>query len=37
VHDDHVRGCAYWNLRDASYPKSAPGRFHFAYAFRPGA
>lgn len=36
VHDDLVRGCAYWNLRDAGYPKGAPGRFTFGYALRPG-
>jgi len=37
VHDGLVRACAYWNLRDASYPKSLPGRLTFAYALRPGA
>jgi len=36
VHDDLVRACAYWNLRDASYPKNAAGRFSFGYALRPG-
>ena len=33
---DVVRGCAYWSLRDASYPKNAAGRFTFGYTFRPG-
>jgi len=37
VHDGLVRACAYWNLRDASYPKNLPGRLTFAYALRPGA
>lgn len=37
VHDGLVRACAYWNLRDASYPKSLPGRLTFAYSLRPGA
>jgi Tfp pilus assembly protein PilF len=36
VHDDVVRGCAYWSLRDASYPKNAAGRFSFGYTLRPG-
>jgi tetratricopeptide (TPR) repeat protein len=34
VHDADVRACAYWNLRDATYPKDRPGRFTFAFAFR---
>jgi tetratricopeptide (TPR) repeat protein len=37
VHDDAVRACAYWNLRDASYPKNAPGRYTFGYTLRSGA
>jgi tetratricopeptide (TPR) repeat protein len=34
VHDGDVRACAYWNLRDASYPPEKPGRYSFAFAFR---
>jgi tetratricopeptide (TPR) repeat protein len=34
VHDADVRACAYWNLRDAAYPRDRPGRFTFAFAFR---
>jgi tetratricopeptide (TPR) repeat protein len=34
VHDTDVRACAYWNLRDAAYPKDRPGRFTFVFAFR---
>ncbi len=34
VHDQDVRACAYWNLRDAAYPKDRPGRFTFVFAFR---
>jgi tetratricopeptide (TPR) repeat protein len=36
VHDDDVRACAYWNLRDAIYPSSKPGRYSFSFALRPG-
>jgi tetratricopeptide (TPR) repeat protein len=36
VHDDWVRASAYWNLRDASYPKGKPGRHSFRFALRPG-
>ncbi len=35
VHDNDVRACAYWNLRDAAYPASKPGRYSFAFALRP--
>ncbi len=34
VHDPDVRACAYWNLRDASYPTKKPGRFTFVFAFK---
>jgi Tfp pilus assembly protein PilF len=34
IHDPDVRACAYWNLRDASYPKEKPGRFTFAFSYR---
>ncbi len=34
VHDNDVRACAYWNLRDANYPPEKPGRDSFAFAFR---
>jgi tetratricopeptide (TPR) repeat protein len=34
VHDPDVRACAYWNLRDAAYPQSKPGRYAFTFAFR---
>jgi hypothetical protein len=34
IHDADVRACAYWNLRDASYPQNKPGRFTFAFSFR---
>lgn len=33
IHDPDVRACAYWNLRDASYPPSKPGRFTFGFSF----
>jgi len=33
VHDPDVRACAYWNLRDATYPPEKPGRYSFAFAF----
>jgi tetratricopeptide (TPR) repeat protein len=33
VHDADVRACAYWNLRDASYPTNRPGRLTFAFTF----
>jgi tetratricopeptide (TPR) repeat protein len=33
VHDSDVRACAYWNLRDATYPQNKPGRFTFAFSF----
>lgn len=36
VHDEDVRACAYWNLRDAAYPASKPGRYSFAFTLRPG-
>jgi len=34
MHDGDVRACAYWNLRDATYPPDQPGRYSFAFAFR---
>jgi hypothetical protein len=34
VHDPDVRACAYWNLRDAAYPRDRPGRFTFGFGFR---
>jgi hypothetical protein len=34
VHDPDVLACAYWNLRDAAYPQSKPGRYAFTFAFR---
>lgn len=34
VHDPDVRACAYWNLKDAAYPQSKPGRYSFTFAFR---
>ncbi len=33
IHDADVRACAYWNLRDASYPTAKPGRFTFGFSF----
>jgi tetratricopeptide (TPR) repeat protein len=33
LHDADVRACAYWNLRDAAYPQSRPGRFTFDFSF----
>ena len=33
IHDADVRACAYWNLRDASYPQNKPGRFTFGFSF----
>lgn len=33
VNDAAVRACAYWNLRDASYPQNRPGRYSFTFAF----
>lgn len=35
VEDPAVRACAYWNLRDASYPPKKPGRYTFAFTLRP--
>ncbi len=34
LHDDVLRASAYWNLKDAGYPKK-PGRYAFRFAFRP--
>ncbi len=34
VHDPDVLACAYWNLRDATYPPNKPGRYSFTFAFR---
>jgi tetratricopeptide (TPR) repeat protein len=36
VHDEDVRACAVWNLRDAAYPPSKPGRYSFGFTLRPG-
>jgi hypothetical protein len=36
VHDDDVRACAVWNLRDAAYPSAKPGRYSFSFTLRPG-
>jgi tetratricopeptide (TPR) repeat protein len=36
VHDEQVRACAYWNLRDATYPQNKPGRYSFTFKLRPG-
>jgi Tfp pilus assembly protein PilF len=33
MQDADVRACAYWNLRDASYPPKKPGRYAFTFAF----
>ncbi|HZZ83626.1 MAG TPA: tetratricopeptide repeat protein [Anaeromyxobacteraceae bacterium] len=33
VHDEAVRATAYWNLKDASYPKDRPGRYAFSFSF----
>jgi tetratricopeptide (TPR) repeat protein len=35
IHDDLVRACAYWNLKDATYPKEKPARYGFTFSFRP--
>ena len=34
VHDEDVRACAYWNLRDAAYPPDQPGRYSFNFSFK---
>jgi tetratricopeptide (TPR) repeat protein len=34
IHDPDVRACAYWNLRDATYPTERPGRYSFSFSFR---
>jgi tetratricopeptide (TPR) repeat protein len=36
LHDDDVRACAYWNLKDAAYPAQKPGRHSFTFTLRPG-
>jgi tetratricopeptide (TPR) repeat protein len=36
LHDDEVRACAYWNLKDAAYPAHKPGRPSFGFTLRPG-
>ncbi len=36
LHDDAVRACAYWNLKDAAYPTQKPGRSSFSFTLRPG-
>jgi tetratricopeptide (TPR) repeat protein len=35
VSDPAVRACAYWNLRDATYPTTKAGRYTFAFTLRP--
>jgi tetratricopeptide (TPR) repeat protein len=35
VHDEDVRACAVWNLRDAAYPPDKPGRYSFSFRLRP--
>jgi tetratricopeptide (TPR) repeat protein len=35
IHDELVRACAYWNLKDATYPKGKPARYGFTFSFRP--
>lgn len=35
VRDGVVLACAYWNLRDASYPKGRAGRYTFRFDLRP--
>ncbi len=34
VRDGALRACAYWNLKDAVYPKKKAGRYTFRFAFR---
>jgi outer membrane biosynthesis protein TonB len=36
VHDEEVRACAYWNLKDAAYPPKKPGRLSFTWSFSAG-
>jgi len=36
VHDEEVRACAYWNLKDATFPPQKPGRTTFTWSFSPG-
>ena len=36
VHDEEVRACAYWNLKDAAFPQQKPGRTTFTWSFSPG-
>ena len=36
LHDDDVRACAYWNLKDAAYPAQKQGRSSFSFTLRPG-
>jgi hypothetical protein len=33
IEDADVRACAYWNLRDATFPPNKPGRYSFTFAF----
>jgi tetratricopeptide (TPR) repeat protein len=35
LHDDDVRACAWWNLKDAAYPAQKPGRSSFSFTLRP--
>jgi thioredoxin-like negative regulator of GroEL len=35
LNDPEVRACAFWNLRDASYPPAKPGRYSFSFTLRP--
>ncbi len=34
VRDEWVRSCAYWNLKDAGYPKGEPTRYTFRFTLR---
>ena len=35
LHDDSVLACAYWNLKDAAYPKNKPGKLTFGFELKP--
>jgi tetratricopeptide (TPR) repeat protein len=35
IHDDDVRACAWWNLKDAAYPAQKPGRSSFSFTLQP--
>ncbi len=36
LHDDDVRACAYWNLKDATSPAKKPGQASYSFTLRPG-